>query len=136
MKKALMATVTGGIALFLLGGLFYEVLLGGFYEANLGSATGVMREVPIWWALVLSQLGLAAVLTYVFVHADVATAVGGLKTGAIFGLLFGFALAFDLYGVTNWSNLTVALVEPFVNGVRLALGGAVVGWTLGMGSDS
>ncbi len=136
MKKMLIATVAGGVAFFLLGGLLYVVILGGFYEANLGSATGVMREIPIWWAMVVSQLGLAAVVTYVFLHADVATAFDGLKTGAIFGLLFGIAMAFDLFAVTNWSNVTVAFVEPFVTGVRMALGGAVIGWTLGMGSGA
>ena len=45
---------------------------------------------------------LSAVVTYVFLHADVATASDGLRAGAIFGLLFGIAMAFDLYGVTNW----------------------------------
>jgi Na+/citrate or Na+/malate symporter len=133
MKRVLIATFAGGLAYFLLGGLIYVVILGGFYEANLGSATGVLREVPIGWAMILSQLGLAALVTYVFLHADVATASDGLRTGAIFGLLFGIAMALDLYGVTNWSNLTVALVEPFVTTVRIALGGAVIGWTLGMG---
>jgi len=135
MKKFLIATVVGGVTFFLLGGLIYEVILGDFYEANLGSATGVLREVPIWWAMAVSQLGLAALVTYVFQHADVATASGGLKTGAIFGILFGIALAFDLYGVTNWSNTTVAFVEPLVTAARMALGGAVIGWTLGMGSN-
>ena len=100
MKRVLIATVAGGLAFFLLGGLIYEVILGGFYEANLGSATGVLRELPIWWALVVSQLGLGAVVTYVFLHADVATASDGIRTGAIFGLLFGIAMAFDLYAVT------------------------------------
>ena len=133
MKRVLIATVAGGLTFFLLGGLMYGVILAGFYEANLGSATGVLRELPVWWALVVSQLGLAAVVTYVFLHAHVATASDGLKTGAIFGLLFGIAIAFDLYAVTNWSNVTVAFVEPFVTAVRMALGGAVIGWTLGMG---
>ena len=57
----------------------------------------------------------------------------GLKTGALFGLLFGIATAFNLYAVTNWSNVTVAFVEPFVTPVRIALGATVIGWTLGMG---
>ena len=136
MKKMLIGTVAGGVAFFLLGGLIYEVILGGFYQANLGSATGVLREPPIWWALVVSQLGLAAVVTYVFLHAGVATASNGLKTGAIFGLLLGIAISFDLYAVTNWSNTTVAFVEPVVSAVRTALAGAVIGWTLGMGSSN
>ena len=133
MKRVLIATFAGGLAYFLLGGLIYVVILGGFYEANLGSATGVLREIPVWWAMIVSQLGLAALVTYVFLHADVATASEGLRAGAIFGLLFGIAMAFDLYGVTNWSNLTVAFVEPFVTTVRIALGGAVIGWALGLG---
>ena len=136
MKRVLSATVAGGFAFFLLGGLLYQVILGGFYEANLGSATGVLRELPIAWALVVSQLALAAMVTYVFTQAEVTSAAGGLKTGAIFGILFGVAMAFDLYGVTNWSNLTVAFVEPFVTTVRMALGGAVIGWTLGMGGGT
>lgn len=134
MKKMIMGTVAGAVALFLLGFLLYAVILGGFYEANLGSATGVMRELPVWWAMLISQLGLAAVVTYVFLHADVATAADGLKTGAVFGLLLGIAISFDLYAVTNWSNATVAFVEPIVSAVRTALAGAVIGWTLGMGS--
>ena len=83
----------------------------------------------------MSQLAMAAVVTYVFLHADVATALGGLKTGAVFGLLLGIAISFDLYSVTNWSNATVAFVEPFVWAVRTALAGAVIGWTLGMGNS-
>ena len=134
MKKMIMGTVAGAVAFFLLGLLLYAVILGGFYEANLGSATGVMRELPVWWAMLISQLGLAAVVTYVFLHADVATAADGLKTGAVFGLLLSIAISFDLYAVTNWSNATVAFVEPIVSAVRTALAGAVIGWTLGMGS--
>ena len=134
MKKMIMGTVAGAVAFFLLGLLLYAVILGGFYEANLGSATGVMRELRVWWAMLISQLGLAAVVTYVFLHADVATAADGLKTGAVFGLLLSIAISFDLYAVTNWSNATVAFVEPIVSAVRTALAGAVIGWTLGMGS--
>lgn len=136
MKRILIGAVVGGVAFFLLGGLIYEVILGGFYESNLGSATGVLREMPILWALIVSQLGLAAVVTYLFLHADVATASAGLKTGSIFGLLLGIAISFDLYAVTNWSNMTVAFVEPFVSAVRTALAGAVIGWTLGMRSGN
>ena len=135
MRKIVIAIVAGGIVYFLLGTLIYVVLLGGFYEANLGSATGVLRELPVMWALIGSQLGLAALVTWVFVHAGVKSASDGLKAGAIFGFLFGLAISLDLYSVTNWSNVTVALIEPFVTGVRIAAGGAVIGWVLGMGDS-
>ncbi len=134
MKKMLIGTVVGGVTFFLLGGLIYAVILADFYEANLGSATGVLRELPIMWAMVVSQLGMAAVVTYVFLLSDVASASNGLKTGAILGLLLGIAISFDLYSVTNWSNSTVAFVEPLVWVVRTALAGAAIGWALGRGS--
>lgn len=109
------------------------VLLGGFYEANLGSATGVVREVPVPWVLVISQLGFASVLTYVLVNADVRSASRGLTVGAAFGLLYGIAISFDLFAVTNWSNVNVALVEPLVTAARMAAVGSMVGWVLGRG---
>ena len=133
MKRTITSIVAGTVTLSVLGFVFYAVLLGSFYQANLGSATGVMRELPIWWAMVVSELGLSAVVTYVFLKAGVKTASGGLKMGALFGLLLGIAVSFSLYGVTNWSNGTVALVEPFVVAARTALAGAVIGWVLGMG---
>jgi len=135
MKKMLIGTIAGGVTFFLLGGLIYAVILADFYEANLGSATGVMRELPIIWAMVVSQLGMGAVVTWVFLHADVATALDGLKAGAIFGLLLGIAISFDLYSVTNWSNSTVAFFEPIVWVVRTALAGGAIGWTLGLGGS-
>lgn len=136
MKKILIGTLAGGVSHFLLSVLIYVIILGEFYEGNLGSAIGVVRELPILWALIVSQLGLAAVVTYVFLHAGVATAIDGLRTGAIFGLLLGIAISFDLYAVTNWSNMAVAFVEPFVTAVRIALAGAVIGWTLGRTTPS
>ncbi len=135
MQRIAIATVAGALAFFVLGFILYQPILGGFYEANLGSATGVVRELPIAWAMVVSQLGLAGVVTYVFRHAGVVTAFHGLKTGAVFGLLYGIALAFNLYAVTNWSNMAVAFVEPVVTAVRLSFGGAVIGWALGRGGN-
>ncbi len=136
MKSVLTAIIAGAVAFVLVGGVVYEVLLGGFYEANLGSATGVLRDIPVAWALIIGQLGYAAMLTYVFLHAGVRSARGGLKTGALFGLLFGLAIAFDLYAVTNWSTVVVAFVEPFVTAVRFAVAGTAVGWALGRGSGT
>lgn len=86
------------------------------------------------WAMVVSQLAMGAVVTYVFLLSDVFSASNGLKTGAIIGLLLGIAISFDLYSVTNWSNASVAFVEPLVWIVRTALAGAAIGWTLGRGS--
>ena len=114
MEKLALGTVAGGIAYFLLGGLIYGLLLTGFYEANLGSATDVMRDTPIWGTLVFSQFALGALVTYVLLLAKVDTLTGGLKIGAAFGLLLGLSISFDMYSVTNWMNLTAASVDSLV----------------------
>ena len=130
LKRILSAVLVGAVAFFVLGILLYVVALGGFYESNLGSATGVVREIPVSWVLVVSQLGYAAMLLFVFHYAEVQSARSGLRVGAAFGLLFGLAFAMDLYAVTHWSNVNVALVEPLVTTARFALAGAVMGWVL------
>ncbi len=48
------------------------------------------------WAMIVSQLGMGAVVTYVFLLSDVSSASNGLKTGAIIGLLLGIAISLDL----------------------------------------
>ena len=64
-SKQLMATLAGGVAIFFLGFLLYGVLLMDFFLANTGSATGVMKEVPTWWALVVGQVLTAALLVMI-----------------------------------------------------------------------
>lgn len=136
MLRLALAIVIGSVVLFVLGFLIYVAVLGGFYEANLGSATGVLREVPVAWAMIVSHVGLASMLAYVLVQAGAASASEGLRVGAAFGLLFGVAVAFDLYAVTNWSELPVPFVEPIVTATRLALASAAIAWVLGRGGEA
>ena len=91
-KKFLTGTVVGGITHFILGYVFYGVLLSGFFESNAGSATGVARtpDELIWWALVLASLSFAALITYIFLKwAHISTFTSGLRSGAVIGLLVG-----------------------------------------------
>lgn len=131
MTRIVLAIVTGSVVLFILGVLLYVVLLGGFYESNLGSATNVLRDVPIPWAMVVSHVALASLMTYVLVLAGAVGFRAGVKVGASFGLLFGVAIAFDLYAVTNWSNVTVAFAEPFVTALRLTVASGAIASVLG-----
>lgn len=136
MNRVVLAIAAGTVTLFVVGFVLYVVLLGGFYASNLGSASGVLREVPVPWAMIVAHLGLASMLAYVLVHAGVGKASHGLKVGATFGLLFGVAVAFDLFAVTNWSTLPVPFVEPLVTASRMAIAGLVMGWALGRGRDA
>ena len=63
-KRLATGTVVGGVLMFAIGYLFWTVLFAGFFEAHGGSATGMEREAPIWWAAVVGTFLLAALLTH------------------------------------------------------------------------
>jgi hypothetical protein len=130
-KRFVLATVAGGIAVFILGGLLYGVLTVSFFEANRGAAVGVMRQTPDYVHLFLGQLVFGALLTVVIgTWAGQSGAGVGLRLGAVLGALIGFAVDLTMFGVTNISNITATLVDPFIMMTQLGVGGAVVGAVL------
>lgn len=133
-KKRILATLAGFVVFFLLGWLFYGILLMDFNAANSGTASGVMREETemVWWALILGNLFQAYLIVYIFGKwANITTFSGGFSAGLIIGLILGFAVNLSWYGTMNITNLTAALVDPFVSGVMMAITGGVIGWVLG-----
>ncbi len=43
-QKFAIATIAGGVTLFVLGGLLYGVVLIDFFMSNVGTAQGAMKE--------------------------------------------------------------------------------------------
>jgi hypothetical protein len=133
-KKRISATLAGFVVFFLLGWLFYGILLVDFYAANQGSATGVMRSDSemVFWALALGNLFQVYLLVYIFGKwANITTFGGGFQAGALIGLIFGSGYNFTMYGTTNIMNLTGTLVDVFVIALMMAITGGVVGFVLG-----
>jgi hypothetical protein len=61
-----------------------------------------MKEMPVMWLLILSNLAGGYFLTFVFYHwANISTLKGGFIGGAIIGLFV--ALIFDLSFVSMWN---------------------------------
>lgn len=125
-KKFLAGTIVGGIVLYVVGYLIFSMAFASFYAANVGTATGVDRPAEIMWAVVLGNLGYAALICYAM-GARASGLGGGAKVGAIVGFLMWFAVDFTLYGVLNVSNLTRTIVDPLLEIVHGAIGGAVIG---------
>lgn len=133
-KNRILATLVGFVVLFLLGWLFYGILLMDFYAINGGSATDVYREDDqmIWWALMLGNFMQAYLLVYIFGSlANITTFGAGLKTGAVLGLILGLSFNLSMYGTSNIMNLTATLVDPLVSTAMMAITGGVVGFMLG-----
>ncbi|MDH3710602.1 MAG: hypothetical protein OER04_11970 [Cyclobacteriaceae bacterium] len=136
-KKFVMGTVVGGIVYFLLGFVFYGVLFEGFFTANAGSATGVMNTEMAWWPLILGNLALAALITYIFLNwAGITTFAGGLKGGALIGFLMAVSFDMIMLDTTNIMTLNAALVDILIATIMGAIAGGIIGAVLGSGKQS
>ena len=127
-KQWVLGTVIGAVVIYAVGYLIFTVLLGDYYAANSGSATGVMRDSQIVWALAVGALAYAALILYAMrSQAGSVNMVSGMKVGAVVGFLLWATADFSLYGITNMSNLTVTMVDPFAELVHGGIAGGVLG---------
>ncbi len=132
--KTLIAAVIGGACSFLLGWLFYGIIFKDTLAGMAGSAQGVMKadSEMIFWALLLGNLLIAYLVTYVFsTWAGITTFAAGAQAGAMMGLLF--TLGFDMvtYAVTNMMTLSGALLDVVISVIMWGISSGLVGWWLG-----
>ena len=136
-KKLIIGTVAGGVTFFVLGFVLYGIVLESFFANHAGSATGVLKTEIMFWPLILGNLALAALLSYVFLKwAKIKSFGGGMKAGAIIGFLIALSLDMILYDTTNMMDLTASIVDVIVFTVMTAIGGGVIGMVLGMGAGT
>jgi hypothetical protein len=126
-KRFLTGTIVGGVVLYAVGYLIFNMMVGSFYAANGGSATGVDRSPQIQWAVLLGGFGYAALICYAMGARGALGLSGGAKVGAIVGLLIWLTADFIVYGTTNIANLTRTIVDPLLELVHGGIGGAVIG---------
>jgi hypothetical protein len=126
-KRLVSGTIVGGIVLYAVGWIIFSKLFAAFYAANAGSATGVDRGSEIVWAVLLGNLGYAALITYAMGNRAGAVSIAqGAVTGAIVGSLLWFTTDFILFGSQNVANLTRTIVDPLLEIVHGGVGGAVI----------
>jgi uncharacterized membrane protein len=133
-NKILLAGLVGAIVALLLGFLAYDLLLGSFFAANLGSATGVMREETemLWVPMILGHLSWGMLFAVIYGHwANISTFATGAKAGAILGFLVGFTFDMINLGTTHIMSPTGAIADVVVMIIISAIVGGVVGWFLG-----
>ncbi len=135
-NKILVTGLIAGVVHFFLGFLIWGVLLADFFAANSGKATGVSREEPVFWAIIVSSLAFGILLAYIFGKwASISTLATGASAGAVIGLLLGVAYDFMLFGTTHIMNMTGTVVDIIVTVAVYAILGAVVGWLLGRAKE-
>ena len=135
-KKFLIGTLVGGIAFFFLGYLIYGLALSSFFMKHSTAVAGSMRGMAdiIWWALILGNFAMGALVTYVLLKAGKATSFGN-AAGTAAAVGFFVALSTDLihYATENGFDLTSMAVDVIVGLVMYAIAGGIIGAVLGMG---
>jgi hypothetical protein len=130
-NRFVVGTIVGGIVLFALGYVIFELLMGSFMAANMATIPGLDREAPQFWAVGVSCLAYAALICYAMGRHGAAGAAAGAKVGAIVGLLVWMTADFMSFGFQNSMNLTATLVDPLLAIVHAGIAGAVIALVVG-----
>lgn len=135
--KILKGTVFGGVVYFLLGWLVYGILLADFSSANYNQCANRPQAEMIWWAIILSNLVFALFLSLVLNWSGATKWLDGLKTGALFGLLYVVTIDLSFYSMTTMFNsMSAILVDVLVNTLVPAIIGTVIVLTWGKDKTS
>ena len=136
-KRLVLGTVAGVIALFILGYVIWNMLFTDFFAANAGSAIGFAKDPQVMWAIAAGTLSYAALITLAIgTRAGSTTIVEGLKVGAIVGFLMWFGADMIIYGVWNLSNLTATIADSLLELIRAGISGAVIAAVLAKIADA
>ncbi len=120
-KKCILASLAGGVALFVLGYVFYGLLLADFF------ANGTMSEAPNYVALALGQVAGGALLALVLSWRGAGGPVEAFKAGAGVGVLYSLSMGLSMLGTTDGLVTTTTVIgDAVVMLIMYGVGGMVV----------
>ncbi len=120
-QKCILATVAGGVTLFVLGFVIYGVLLADFF------ANDAMAEAPAYWAVAAGQLAGGALLALVLSWRAAGGPVEAFKAGGSVGLLFSLSMGLTMFGTTEGMYTVGTVVgDAVVSVVMYGIAGMVV----------
>lgn len=125
-QKLLIGGIVGGVAFFLLGWLFYGILLMDFMREHHGLTAGYERPMPMMLYLVIGNLLSGFLLTYIFIKANVNSLANGLITGGVIGLLLSASYDTLMYATTTLMSRTMIAADVAVAVVMSAIAGGVI----------
>lgn len=130
--KILKGTIFGGLAYFLIGWLVYGIILMDFFMSNSNQCANRPGGEMIWWAIIVSNLCAALLLTIFLDRSNAKSVADGVKTGAIFGALFTATIDLSFWSMTTmYNSIWPIVVEIAVSAVIYALIGMVIVLTWG-----
>jgi hypothetical protein len=126
-KQLTVGIIVGTLVSMIVGYVIWNVLAADFFASNMGSATGVMRDTQLLWAVIIGTASYTALIALALgAQSGELTIAGGLKVGAIVGFLVWFSVDFILFGAMNVNTLTIAIVDPILEAIRAGITGAAI----------
>ena len=130
-KRFVIGTTVGGIVLFVLGYVLFDLLLGSYMEsASTSEAASVQREAPHLWSIGLACLAYAALICYAIGRRGVTGAAGGAMVAAVVGFLLWATADLMMYAFTTLMTSTMVVVDPLLAIVHAGIAGAVIGFVV------
>ena len=130
--KILKGTVIGGVAFFFLGWLVWSILLADVMTNLMDTSLNRPDTEMVWWAIILSNLVFAQLLTLILKWSGANGALDGLKIGALVGLLYALTVDLGMYSMTTMiKSVSGIVVDVLVYTVVTAVIGLIIVLTWG-----
>jgi hypothetical protein len=130
--KILRGTLFGGITYFLLGWLVWGILLMDFMAANMNHCANRPEGVMVWWAIIVSNLTAALLLTLILNWSNAKGIVDGIKTAALFGFLYALMVDLSFWSMTTtYNTFGSLLMDVLASTVVFAVVGMIIVLTWG-----
>jgi hypothetical protein len=136
-KKLLMGGIVAAILYFGLGYLVYGKLLTDFMHTHPGKITidRPMAQEDFMYLIIGNLLG-GFLIAYIFLRANVRTAMAGLVMGGILGLLMSASFDCIIYGTTYAISRMGMAADVAASTVMSAITGAIVAMVMGAGNKT
>lgn len=131
LKKIVLGGVLGGLAPFILSGVWHLGLMKDVYYT--AASVNVARPEPILPLIFLSYLVIALVMAYLypFGYQGGSPVKEGLRFGIPFGLILGLGVNVGEVGIFQFIQTPVFWSEVFWRLVEMAVAGVIIAWVYG-----
>ena len=128
--STILGAIAGGIAMFLVGYLFFGFLFADFFMANSNQYPGLMKDPPNVLLIFLFNLVWAWIIAFVMEYSiREVSPIGGAILGAV--LMFAIALGMDIE-YEAFMNMHKSFVPLIAHMVIVAFMGALAGIVIAM----
>lgn len=127
-RSNFLATLVTGMFFFLGGYLIWGMLTVDFFASHSGTATGVMKEIPDMFPIVVGCFLQAFFMSVIYSKwsKGVHSLKGGFQFGALLGAFTGFGMGILMLGSSNIFDVTGVLVEGVLEVFFTGVGGLLI----------